>query len=241
MGDKGCSDLSAPLLASSPWWWMHCWEITHACTLEVWFLQYDPEYCTLQGHPTRQGTAAQAAPCVLCPAWRGLGHCRVISSSVKTGLSAAASFTVSLTSDFFLSFLLLCLKCHLVICCLLFKPVDWSSFCFMCKSLPLADTLMTALVVSFTTHFFTLISTLTALPIMGFVSFPRNSYPEVIPIGLYKKIFFSLVKRLFNILRSFFHEITTTWISLIWCNIFSSNISVMLVRSMFEKLFKLWI
>lgn len=39
--------------------------------------------------------------------------------------------------------------------CLLFKPVDWSFFLFMCKSLSLADTLMRVLVVSFIySHFY---------------------------------------------------------------------------------------
>lgn len=43
---------------------------------------------------------------------------------------------------------------HLVVYCLLFKTVDWSSFFFMCKSLSLADTLMRVLVVLYTPHFF---------------------------------------------------------------------------------------
>lgn len=91
--------------------------------------------------------------CLLCPAWEELGHCKVIPSIVKTGLTAATSFTLSLNSDFSSRFLLLHLKSCLVIPCLLFKPVDWSSFFFMCNSLSLADTLMRVLVVSFTACF----------------------------------------------------------------------------------------
>lgn len=146
--------LNAPLLVSSPRWWIYCWEITHTCTLEVWFLQYHPQWCTLQCNPTCQRAAAQTAPCLLYPAWGGMRHCRVISSIGKTGLAAAASLTKSLNSDFSSSFILP-LTSHLVVHCLLFKSMDWSSFFFMCKSLSSADTLMGVLVVSFTPQFFT--------------------------------------------------------------------------------------
>ena len=76
---------------------------------------------------------------------------------------------------------------------------------------------------------------------MGCVSCPRDAvlYCSNANQIVRKKIFFSFVKWSFNILETLFHKITGPWIGLIWSNILRSNISVMLVRSIFGKLFKL--
>lgn len=141
----------------------------HTCTLEVWFLQYHPECCTLQCHPTCQRAAAQTSPCVLCPAWGGLGHCRVISRIVNTGLTAATSFTMSLNSVFSSSFLF-GLTSHLVDTAYCLN--QWiGHFSFSCVKACLWQTLSWEF---WLCHSFILISTFTSWPIMGCVIFPRN-------------------------------------------------------------------
>ena len=126
----------------------------HTCTAEVWSVHCQPKYCTLQCHPITSGQLFTLPHGCSVLRGQGLGHCRVTASNVKPGLTAAASFARSLTSDFFSSYLLPYLKSLFIIPWLLFNAVDWSSSFFTCKLLSLGRHLQRVLGAPFTPHFF---------------------------------------------------------------------------------------